>query len=374
MKSSLEPAVTSPTGASKPAPIPTAAVAVATFVVGLVVGRATAPTPEPAPPPAAIPREEHAAPRPDAEAHAHAPPPLEPAGPPPPAPRPGGAADVDAHVARVLETARATAAAPDDYRAGEAALLAAADLERLLATDPGALARALESFRGLTDAGDLEALGLVLGRIADPAVEDVALELARGDDLRARRIAALDVLDALDAPAARPVVLDVLTSERDPDLRRAALRALPDPAGASLDDAAGVVAALVRIVAEDLDPDLRRRAAIDLGGWHRHEADLHPLLEALARDPDPEVRSAAAFGLEAARRRTPEIVAALVTAMGRADEEPLVRENCWRALSALSPLPPDARAAWQAFRAERQALGLDDGHSHGEDAHDHHGH
>ncbi|MCO5168392.1 MAG: HEAT repeat domain-containing protein [Planctomycetes bacterium] len=360
-----------------------AAVAVAgAFGLGFVAGRATAPeeaghahggsraAPVTGPTASAEPPTSHAG-----HAHAHARPKGErPAGPPVgpgEAPAPVDPAEVDAGLDRVLASARAVRAMPDDHHAAEAALLAAGELEQLLLRDPGALARALDAFRGLGEAGDLEALAAILGRLRDPAVEQVALEVARRDVSPARRLAALDVLDAMETPEARQVALDVLGSEQDVELRRAALRAIPEPAGASVEEAGGVVTTLSTILARDRDHELRRRAAVDLGSWARSEAELRPLLDALTRDPSPEVRGGAAFGLEMSRRRSPEVVEALAGVLGRRDEDPSVRENAWRALSALSPLPPAAQAAWRAYKAERDALGEVDDHAHGDDGHDH---
>ncbi len=372
-------------GAGKPSPLVATVVVAVTFGLGLLVGRTTAPTADgdlraaspashdaspPAPAERSTPLGQPGTP-PVAGPLDPLAPPVEVAGPP----RLATEAEVDARIARALEAARASQAMPDDHQVAETVLTTTGELEQLLASDPGALARALERLRALTDAVDLETFAAVLGRIDDPAVEETALDIARRDASPARRMAALDVLDALDTPDARGVALDVLDREQHVDLRRTALRALPDPAGASIEDAGAVVATLSRIVAQDQDVELRRRAAVDLGAWHRSPAELQPLLEALARDPSPEVRSGAAFGLEAARSRAPDVVAALVATLGRPDEDPLVRENAWRALSALGPLPSVAQAAWQAYKAERAALGHVDGHHHGhghdEDGHDH---
>lgn len=341
-----------------------AAVAVAAaFGVGFLSGRSTAPDAPAATPPPPVVRatERPTKPPPTTTAaapHAHEGP--KPAGPPGhdepigPAPR-ASEAEIKARLDGMLQAARATRDMPDDQHVLEAALLASGELEQLLVEDPEALKRALERFRTLTDAADLEALAAVLGRVADPAVEEMALEIARRDVNAARRIAAFDVLDAMDTPAARDLALDVLAGERDPELRRTALRAVPEPAGASIEDAGRVVSTLARIAAGDPDIELRRRAAVDLGAWHTSEAQLAPLVDLLSRDPSPEVRAGAAFGLETARRRSPEVVAALVRTMSRQDEDFVVRENCWRALSALSPLPPDAQAAWQAFKEQNEA-------------------
>jgi hypothetical protein len=367
--------------AGVPAPALAATAIAVAFAVGFLSGRVTAPDPPPPPPPrpsATRTLPPQTAVEPIAmHGGSRGPRTSDPGGPRGSAlarelatpPRLEG--DVDPRVARALEASRASRAAPDDHHVAEAALLAAGELETALAADPQALARAIAAFRSLTDGGDLEALAAVLGRMRDPAVEELALEVVRGDVSPARRTAALDILDAMDTPAAREVALQALSSEQDVDLRRAALRAIPEPAGASLEQAGTVVSTLTRIIAQDRDVELRRRAAVNLGTWHRNDAELQPLLDVLLRDPSPEVRSGAAFGLEVARRRSPEVVAALVAAMTKPDEDPLVRDNAWRALSALSPLPPEARTAWLAYQAEHEAAGEAGQSDQGDDGHDH---
>lgn len=366
--------------AGPPAPALAAAAVAAAFGLGFLTGRTSAPDDPPPPPRPTATTTPRVPPKTAVEPIAlhggsRGPGATDPSGPDRGAtrstPAPPLGAEVDPRVARALEASRASRAAPDDHHIAEAALLAAGELEAALAADPQALAQAIAAFRGLTDAGDLDALAAVLGRVRDPAVEELALEIMRGDVSPARRTAALDILDAMDTPAAREVALQALSSEQDVDLRRAALRAVPEPAGASLEQAGTVVATLTRIIAQDRDIELRRRAAVNLGTWHRNDAELQPLLDVLARDPSPEVRSGAAFGLEAARRRSPEVIAALVRSMGRADEDPVVRDNCWRALSALSPLPPDAQTAWLAYQAENEAAGEAGQSDQGDDGHDH---
>lgn len=254
----------------------------------------------------------------------------------------------------VLARGRARAAAPDDERLCDDALASMDALERAVASDPQAMAEALARLRRTTDPAELELLAAVLARIQDQEVEETALELTRAGD-PAAQAAGFDMLDALDLPSGRTAALDGLARARDPQVRRAALRALPPPVGASLDEAAGVVASLSGLVTADADPELRRRAAVELGRWHRVPDDLSPLLLALERDPDPNVRAGAAFGLELAARRDPSLVAALVAAVRRPDEDPLVRENAWKALGALGPLPAEVQADYRRYEDELAA-------------------
>ena len=256
----------------------------------------------------------------------------------------------------VLAAARAAHADPVDEALCDAAEEAANALELAVLSDARAKAAALGRLRAAQDPAELEFLAAVLGRVRDLAVEEAAVELTRAAS-PAAQAAGYDMLDALDLPAARSVALEGLARAREPAVRRSALNALPVPAGASLDDAREVVGTLGALVSGDRDPELRRRAAIELGRWHRGVEDLAPVLTALERDPDPAVRAGAAFGLELAVRRDPLVVEALVRVLRRPDEDPLVRENAWRALSALGPLPPEVQAEWRRFHAQLGAQG-----------------
>ena len=265
---------------------------------------------------------------------------------------PEPAVDLDASLA----LARAAAQEPADEQLCDQAQDAAEALERAILLDPAARAGALGRLRAASDPAELELLAAVLGRVKDLAVEEVALELIRAAS-PAQQAAGYDMLDALDLPSARLASLEGLARAREPAVRRAALSALPAPVGASLDDAREVVGALAGLVRADPDPELRRRAAVELGRWHRGPEDLGPVLAALERDPDPNVRAGAAFGLELAARRDPAVVEALVRAVRRPDEDPLVRENAWKALGALGPLAPEVQAEWRRFEAELGARG-----------------
>jgi hypothetical protein len=253
----------------------------------------------------------------------------------------------------LLSAARALRDAVDDHEVAEVARQAADELFLRLAGDPGALAQAIERFQGLSDEHELGMLAAVLGRLADPEVEQAALSMAeRGS--AAQRAAALDVLDNLDVPSARGAALAALARETDALVRRAAVRAVPPPAGTTLEQAREVRDALGRVLSRDPDAEARRQASIALASYATGAEELRPVLGALRRDADANVRAGAAFALEAAGRRDPVVLASLEQAL-REGEDPLVRENAWQALRALSPLPPSAHAAYVAFAAEREA-------------------
>lgn len=258
---------------------------------------------------------------------------------------------------KVFAAAKQAFEAPDDHHIGEAATAAAGELEMRLLTDPAALEAALERFPQLTGQAELEVLAAVLGRVRDPIVEQTALRYAIDRTNPVRRAAALDILDALDTPHARPVALDVLAESRDTNVRRAALRAVPEPQGASQDEAQRVVESLTQILQNDTDSELRRRSAVMLGTWARDQRDLQPVIDHLIGDGSVDVRAGAAFGLELSRSRDPAVINALTQTVLNGGEDPLVRENAWKALGAISPLPPEAAKAYQAFLQERDALG-----------------
>ena len=276
-----------------------------------------------------------------------------PSGVTPTLPKPGTPVDFQ----RVFDAAKKAFEAPDDHHTNEAALAAAGELELRLLTDPVALDAALERFPQLVDQAELEILAAVLGRVRDPEVEDLALRLAQDRTNPLRSAAALDILDSLDTPKAREVALNVLQQAVDVNVRRAALRAVPEPQGASQDEARGVVQSLIDILANDPDSELRRRAAVMLGTWHRSQADLQPVINHLISDPSVDVRAGAAFGLELSRSRDPAVIDALTRTLVNTGEDPLVRENAWKALGAISPLPPAAHQAYRTYAEEREALG-----------------
>ncbi len=261
----------------------------------------------------------------------------------------GGALDELAMtlVDRTLAAERRVAEGDHDEAAHEADAAYAA-LAAALATDPRAVERVAARFRDVRDPLEAEVLAAVLGQFRDPAVEQAALEVATNSPDAGLRVAGFDLLDALDLPAARDAALTAIDRESDPAVRRAALHALPPPDGASLAEAAEVVGRLVRVLRTDRDVEARRRAARGLGDWCQSDEAREALVAALRGDAAPEVRAGAAFGLERARAGDPQVRAALVGALG--DDDDLVRENAWRALGVLAPLPPAEHAAWLAYR------------------------
>ena len=300
--------------------------------------------------------------------HAHGPPPSDATEIPSVA---AGASRDQLKLAKAVAAAKEALREPTDHHIQEAAHAAAGELEMQLLSDPNALSTALRRFPSLRDPLELELLAAALGRVRDPEVEELALRMAQDNRHPPRQAAALDMLDALDTPKAREVALDVLGRERDPGVRRAALHAVPDPEGASVDDAERVIGSLTQLLESDPDPEARRRAALKLCSWHRTLGELRPVLDHLARDPDVNVRGGCAHGLGVARNRAPEVVNALVQAMTNTGEDLLVRENSYHSLSALSPLPQAAHEAHADFKRELDAIGEagpspadDHGHGH----------
>ncbi|MEZ6184160.1 MAG: HEAT repeat domain-containing protein [Planctomycetota bacterium] len=334
--------------------------------VGFVGGRLSAPDlrAEAAPPrgslgaPATAGAPRVAAAHDDGHGHAHAPARVAPDATPSALPSELGEEEPEAplDLEPLFDAARRAQADPEDHGVHEEASDRAGEvLERLLA-DPHAVTQALEALARSTDPAELDALAAVLGQVRDPEVEEAALNLAQRAPDPARRAAAFDILDAFDTPAARDLALGALSRERDVTVRRAALRAVAEPDGDSVDDAAPVVQSLTRLLREDADPELRRRSAMLLGRWARDEAELDPVLRALA-DPDPVVRGGAAFALEIAQRRSPRVIGALSELLANPQTDVDTAENAWRALGSLAPLPPQAYQVWTAYREERTASG-----------------
>lgn len=219
--------------------------------------------------------------------------------------------------------------------------------------DPVALEEAIGRFRRSTDQAELEELAVSLGQVDDPRVENLAIQIAEADPHPMRRVAAFDLLDALEAPGAIGVVLHTLDRERDPAIRRAALFALPRPEKAGTDDAGLIGAALITVLASDPDPEARRRAALALGTWSCAPGAVLQLATALRQDPSALARGGCAFALERAGCADPAARSAVLEALADEDEDPVVRDNAWHALATLSPLSEDERTAWTAWRDAR---------------------
>lgn len=246
---------------------------------------------------------------------------------------------------------------PDSHEAAAVARQAAGELEQRLLNDPEALKAAIARFPTLEKTHELELLAVVLGRVRDPEVEELGLRHASDSTNPARQAAAFDLLDALDTPKAKDVALSALQRERDTTVRRAALRAVPPASGASEQEADDVVRTLTQILDTDPDRELRRRAAVMLGTWHRTLAELNPVMQHLVSDQNVNVRAGCAFGLELSKRRDSTVINVLVGVLNTQDEDPLVRTNAARALEALSPLPAEAHRIYQEYKSQQDALG-----------------
>ncbi|MDF1666836.1 MAG: HEAT repeat domain-containing protein [Planctomycetota bacterium] len=260
-------------------------------------------------------------------------------------------------LADALKVARAAFAAPNNLEVQETAKLAAGGLYVHLKTNPADLARSLTQLSSSNRQDEADFLASVLGRIHDPIVEKTALELAeRGPD--ASKAAAFDILDAFDTPAALIPALRALSSNQSVQVRRAALRAIPKPEGLDHDTANEVVKQLTETLKNDEDPEARRRAALLLGDWQRSIAEFWPVIEALSQDQDINVRAGCAFACEISGLKDSRVINVLAGVLSRVQEDPLVRENAWRALGRLSPLPKTAELAYEKYKRELEEAGV----------------
>lgn len=264
--------------------------------------------------------------------------------PPPPAPVPAAPVEGDA----------SEAAAEECGHEHDEELTDGADdgdlLLQALTQEPARVDEVLARLRS----GTLEEAGSVtttLGRFRDVRVLRAAVALADARDAEPwRRAMALEVLDGLDASPAAPAALRAL-ADPDPEVRRAAVHALPPRATIDPERAPTVLAALGAALRRDADAEVRRRAALALGRWAVDADELGPVLTALARDPSADVRAGAAFACELAARDGPRVRQTLLRSMAPG-EPALVRENAARALEALGPLAEHEQRAVARVAAE----------------------
>lgn len=259
-----------------------------------------------------------------------------------------------------LKAAREAENSPDSEEAQSGAREAARGLYFKLSTDPTALAGALQRLPNLTDRGEIGMMAAVLAQIRDPEVENLAIAMTKSPSALVRE-GAFDILDGLDAPGARGVALKALSTETEPEIRRAAVRAIPDSSGASVKDATETVRQLAEVLSRDQDPETRRLAAISLASWHRDLSEFAPVLNALRRDSSPRVRAGCAFACEIAGRKESQIAEVLVQVLQLKEEDSVVRDNAYRALRVMGPLSAAASEIFKNYEKEMDERGDGEG-------------
>lgn len=230
-------------------------------------------------------------------------------------------------------------------------LLTAEIVRRLSAS--GQLEKALESFRDEKDAAALDAWVAVLGKIQTETVQASVGRVATGSGSKASRIAALRVLEAHSTPQVLPPIQQVLETEHDGEILTRAVHALPVPWGAVPREVAGISTSLARLLSGS-DEDLRRNAALALGDWGRDPASQSLIVRTMREDRSPKVRAAAAFGLVFAPK-APELLDALAERVRDTQEDWVVRENAWRAIRTVVPLPEHLAPTYWEFVKERRS-------------------
>ncbi len=232
-------------------------------------------------------------------------------------------------------------------------------LLRELMSIPAALSWALEKYLLEPETYVGEMIAVVLGQIRHPAVEKAALDLARSGTSLSRQLAGLDLLDRLDIenPATRRTVLDLLRSDRRPEIISGALYALhhgvPNPSEIP------IVMGILTQLTSNADAEVRRRTVIAIAEWAPDTASLEPVVLAL-RDPSVDVRVGAAFALSRSRVVSEDIRDALSSRVSDRREDTAVREQAWQALGQFR-LDPRSYAVYEEFRRLREASGEDAG-------------
>lgn len=221
--------------------------------------------------------------------------------------------------------------------------------------DPSRLVWAVTQFAQETDSARLGAWSRLLGNVKHPGVREVvsgmALDASRS---KGSRIAALRVLEQQRSLDTIPAVTQLLADEPDTDVLKAAMYALPNPRGASEDEAAGVVEAILQRASDPRD-EVRRVAVAKLADWPQHPAVRPALVQTLQADLDAGVRAAAAFSLIWVGPKDNALLSTLATRVQDPAEDWFVRENAWRALGAEGVLPGELASVYQDFGQERRS-------------------
>lgn len=170
-------------------------------------------------------------------------------------------------------------------------------LAALLRNDPEFFAQIAQEFQSETDPVRLERLAFLLGEAGGTALTDIASQMVFSGNIESEK-AALSLLSRTQEkdPAARDLILQVMSSRHDQSVLIAALNAMAQETTDISDDEKQNIANHISPLTQHSDPSVRRHSYTMLFRWASDLDHLRPQLMAGLRDPDPRVRRSTAFG------------------------------------------------------------------------------
>lgn len=210
--------------------------------------------------------------------------------------------------------------------------------------NPAALKWAIEKFRAELDSIPGQMIGVLLGTIQDPEVEDLSISLT-GSTVKSEKIAGLDLINRLGIfqQKQRDKILKVINNETDPEVLGSAIYAMQKHP-TSPDDSQLIMDSF-QALSQHPNPELRRRSLIAIADWASDKEQLQPVVSALS-DDSVDVRAGAAFALARSRFVNESATGALITTLQDNSEDWAVRELAWQALAEI----PMSKEQYQTFK------------------------
>ncbi|WP_163831736.1 HEAT repeat domain-containing protein [Spartinivicinus ruber] len=219
--------------------------------------------------------------------------------------------------------------------------------------NPAALKWAIAKFRSNLSSIPGQMLGVLLGTIQDPEVEELSLELT-GSTVKSEKVAGLELMSRLGIfqQKQRDKILNVINSETDPEVLGAAIFAMQKHP-TSPDDSRLIMDSF-QSLSQHPNPELRRRSLIAIADWASDIDQLQPVVTAL-NDSSVDVRAGAAFALARSRFVNDSATSALVSTLQDTEEDWAVRELAWQALADI-PMNKEQYQAFKEFDDQRAVM------------------
>ena len=204
-----------------------------------------------------------------------------------------------------------------------------------LRSDAALLAATMDEFRSETDPQRLNRLAQLLGEVDSPELTPLASELIYSGNVNSQ-MAGLDLLRRIQPrdAGARDVVVNVLSSQSNPDVLVAALNVLATPGQVNAEQRQTMLNQITPLV-NDVSPRVRQRALSTLSKW-TNDASLTPTLLSGLTDPDPNVRQTAAYAFVNYPYPDADVSQALLTLLENSDNTKRARRGAALALHGMN--------------------------------------
>jgi DNA-binding response OmpR family regulator len=223
-------------------------------------------------------------------------------------------------------------------------------LAQLLRNDPALFQNLLEEFRLEVDAERLSRLTLLLAEVGGDELTLLASDMVYSGD-NTSQLAGLELLRRIQAddPAARDIIITMLSGETNTDTLVAALNAVSTPGIANPAQTQSLVDQ-VKPLASHENVQVRRNSLTILSRW-ANDASVTPQLRAGLADTDPGIRSTATYAFVDYPFVTHEVKRDLLAVLENGEESRRIRSG---AMLALQSMELDTQQQSRLERAIRQ--------------------